>query len=92
MFPELIRILENEFLPKWEDTQETLIFDEIEEFSIQARMQGAEYGCALLISWSDTVMKQMRQFDMENLSATFEKFPELIKKIRIIAENKETSP
>ncbi len=85
--PELIQILENEFIAKWEDIRETLIFDEVGEFAKQVKAQGTKYACGSLTNWGETVIRQMQNFDMESLAVTFEKFPEIIRTLRKIADS-----
>lgn len=86
VLPELIQVLENEFVPKWEDIMETLIFDEIEEFAEQVNEQGLKYACIPLTNWTKMVMRQIRNIDMDGLSGVFGKFPEIIEHVRKIAE------
>jgi len=84
-FPELIHILENEFTAKWEDIRETLIFDELEDFAEQIHRQGEKYGYAPLTNWGERLIHQMKNFDMESLSGTFGRFPEITEELRKIA-------
>ncbi|RLC02751.1 MAG: hypothetical protein DRI57_29800 [Deltaproteobacteria bacterium] len=84
--PELIQILEKEFVAKWEDISETLIFDEVGDIVEQVQEQGVKYDCALLTDWAERLIHQMENFDIENLANTFEKFPAIIQELRKIAE------
>ncbi len=86
MLPELVQVLENEFVPKWEDIMETLIFDEIEEFAELVNEQGLKYTCISLTNWSKMVIRQIRNIDTDTLSVVFGKFPEIIEQVRKIAE------
>ncbi len=80
--PDLIQILENEFIPKWEDIKDTLIFDEVREFAENTDSHGIKYNCRILKNWSETVINQMQNFDIESLEKTFGRFPEIIDKIK----------
>jgi len=80
--PDLIQILENELIPKWKDIKDTLIFDEVREFAENADSRGIKYDCRILRNWSEVVINQMQNFDMESLERTFQKFPEIINKLK----------
>ncbi|MCP4348469.1 MAG: PAS domain S-box protein [Desulfobacterales bacterium] len=83
LLPELIQILDS-FIPTWEDIWDSLIFDEVRDFAEQVNALGAEYACGLLTGWSETVIRQMQDIDVERLPGTFGKFPEIIIKLRKI--------
>ncbi len=83
---ELIQILENEFVAKWEEIRETLIFDEIEDFTKWVNEHGMKYACLPVTVWSETVNRQMENFDMDALPGTFAKFPEIIEELRKITD------
>lgn len=85
--PELIQILENEFIAKWEDIRETLIFDELREFADQVSAEGMKCACGPLTDWSKAVIRQMQNFELEYLAVTFENFPEIIKMLKKIADS-----
>lgn len=81
-FPELIRELENEFLPKWEEFRETLIFEEVEDIANRVIVKSEAYGCASLKDWSEKVMTEVRNIDMNRLAEIFGKFPDIIEEPR----------
>jgi len=82
--PELIHTLEDEFAPKWEEIRETLIFDEVGDFAEQVKAQGMKYGCQMLRYWGEKMLSHIQAFNMEELSMTFQRFPNLIAEIRKI--------
>ncbi|MCP4113702.1 MAG: response regulator [Desulfobacteraceae bacterium] len=84
MLPELIQVLKNEFTAPWEDIRETLFIDEVEEFADQVKEQGEKYSCVSLVKWSEKVIRLMKSYDMEALSAMFGKFPEIIQKLETL--------
>jgi len=81
-FTELISILEKEFVPKWKEIRETLIFDEADVFAEQVNAKAAEYGCKLLKDWSENIKYQLQHFDIESLPETFEQFSEITEKLK----------
>ncbi len=82
--PELIHALEDELAPKWEEIRETLIFDELGDFAEQVKAQGLKYECRLLRHWGEKMLSYIEAFNIEELSGTFQTFPNLIAEIRKI--------
>ena len=85
-FPELLQTLERTFLSKWEEIRETLIFDEVEDFAKQVNAQGIKYACPLLVHWSNSVIRQTQNFEINPLQTTFERFPEIIRELRVMTD------
>ncbi|MCP4352523.1 MAG: response regulator [Desulfobacterales bacterium] len=83
MLPELIQVLKNEFTAPWEDIRETLFIDEVEEFADQVKEQGEKYSCTPLVKWTEKVIRLMKSYDMEALSAIFGNFPEMIQQLEM---------
>ncbi len=85
LLPELIQTLDDEFIPEWEDIRDSLIFDEVRDFAEQVNELGVKYACGLVTGWSEAVIRQIQDIDMDRLPGTFGKFPEIIKELREIA-------
>ncbi|NIM12982.1 MAG: response regulator [Candidatus Aminicenantes bacterium] len=85
--PELINILQNNFIPRWEKISKTFVLDEIEDFSREIKELGNQYGLNMLENWGDRLSKDVRSFDMQKIPKTLEHFPGLIKEIKTLVEN-----
>ncbi len=79
---ELIQTLENEFTARWEEIRETLIFDEIRDFAKEIHEHAEKYDCETLTNWTERVIREMENFDLESLEGTFGKFPDILNEIR----------
>ncbi|MEE4356532.1 MAG: 7TM diverse intracellular signaling domain-containing protein, partial [Desulfococcaceae bacterium] len=67
--PELIGILEKEYMPLWEDVCENRIFNQIENFADTIRESGEEYGCQMLTDYGERLKKHSRNFDIGKISS-----------------------
>jgi signal transduction histidine kinase/CheY-like chemotaxis protein len=85
-FQEFMRIMTEDFLPKWEEILETLIFEEIEIFAIQVNALGVEYDYEPMVNWSLEVMHRLKKIDMETLPSTFQRFSDEVDKLYEIRE------
>jgi len=77
----LILMLENEMNEKWISVKSRMINSEILEFAEQIIDLGNKYNSTLISNWGNELSKQIKNFDIENLTKSIEFFPELIKKI-----------
>jgi signal transduction histidine kinase/ligand-binding sensor domain-containing protein/CheY-like chemotaxis protein len=89
VLPELINILQNNFIPWGEKISKTFKMDEIEDFSREIKELGNQYGLNMLENWGECLSKDVRCFNMQKITKTLEHFPELIKEIKTLAEKLE---
>jgi len=78
-FPKLLEILEKEKETTWQELRNTLIFNDIEYFANRMKQLGKEYNFHPLSDWGETLLSQAVNFDVELMSATLDKFQEIIK-------------
>ncbi|MCD6565750.1 MAG: response regulator [Bacteroidales bacterium] len=79
--PELLQLLNDNYLPDWKKIKSTLVIFEIEEFAKQLKITAKNFKFELLIQYSDSLLENIRNFDIETLEKEINSFPELIKKI-----------
>jgi two-component system sensor histidine kinase EvgS len=79
--PNLTNILRNEMKTIRDRLMKTFIFNEIEEFADQIKGLGTAYKLDVLTAWGDNLLKQARNFDMENLPKTLNHFTDLVNEI-----------
>lgn len=79
--PELLSILKNDFLPRGEKIKKVFIIDEIEDFAVEVRGLGEQYGVDILFAWGGKLFREIQDFDLEELPRTLDDFPELLKQI-----------
>jgi len=79
--PELINILENEVREKWNRVCKSFVITGIKDFALEIKRLGEEYEVYILKEWGEKIFKEVEIFDLENLPATLEEFPDLVEKI-----------
>jgi PAS domain S-box-containing protein len=84
--PRLLQILENQFTGDWKRISDVFILDDVETFAEGIINLGNQYHLSLLSQWGDKLLKEIRNYDMENGPVTLAYFPELVKKINALAE------
>ncbi len=84
--PELIKILNNEYMPEWEKIKNSLIIFEIEEFANKLKETANKYDFKYLRNYSEQLHNSTQSFDIDNIESFLKQFPALIE----IIEKKQT--
>ncbi len=84
--PELIRILENEFLPEWKKYTEAFFIDETEKLAEQLSHMGTQYQLSFLIRYSERLHKAVQSYNFSEWEKLVAEFPEIMDRIRKMAE------
>ncbi len=84
--PELIRILENEFLPEWNTYTDAFFIEETEKLAEELRHIGTQYQFGFLIRYSEKLHKAVRQYNFSEWEKLVAQFPEIMDRIRKLAE------
>lgn len=79
--PELIDKLENELMRKWDSARKNSFFDEISAFADQVKCFGEGFGMDVLRKYGEELAGHVSSFDIENMNATLEAYPKLVRKI-----------
>jgi len=82
--PQLLEILENQFTGDWKRISDVFILDDVETFAVGIINLGNQYRLNILTQWGDKLLKEIRNYDMENSPITLAYFPELLKKINAL--------
>ena len=85
--PELIYRLENEISIKYVKLKKEFIINDIEDFAEEIGELGGKYGASILSDWGKKLSVQSSSFDLENLTATFDEFENILNKIKIFKGN-----
>jgi hypothetical protein len=83
--PQLLEILENHFTGDWKRISDVFILDDVETFAVGIINLGNQYHLSLLTQWGDKLLKEIRNYDMENAPITLARFQNLVKKINDLA-------
>ncbi|NTV75951.1 MAG: response regulator, partial [Holophaga sp.] len=80
--PRLLAELEGEALAEWGQLKDSFFIDRMTGFSSRMSELADAFQEPGLKAWSGQVLDQAGAFDMENLPATFRRFPEVVEAIR----------
>jgi len=72
----------DDFLRKWKNISQSMIFNELEDFSKEVIKFGENHCLNSLTDWGRTLYKQAKSFDMKQLPATIENFPVILENLR----------
>ncbi|MCK5519719.1 MAG: hypothetical protein KAI81_01285, partial [Candidatus Marinimicrobia bacterium] len=83
---KLLNILEENIMPIWENISRNNIITEIEEFAKMVLDLAKAYQNIKLENWSDLLIKQVDEFDMEKFPATLAIFPRILEQLVVEIE------
>jgi PAS domain S-box-containing protein len=82
--PDLIALLENSFIPLWQEITEMPIMDEIEKFASELSVIAQEYNIQYIADYGDRLYENAQTFNIENIEKLMKYFPELLNQIKAI--------
>ncbi|UCH98355.1 MAG: response regulator [Candidatus Aminicenantes bacterium] len=85
--PELITILQRDFIDRWKNISKTFFLDEIDNFSKEIQKLGNQYSLTILRNWGDKLSKEIQDYDMQQVAKTLVYFPKLINEIKTLVES-----
>ncbi len=80
--PELITLLENDILKRFETLGKTLVIDEIGGFAVNLKELGNTYGINILLNFGDRLSENVKSFDVEQIQKILDGFPEMIEELK----------
>ncbi|MCJ7616479.1 MAG: hypothetical protein MUO43_08090 [Desulfobacterales bacterium] len=86
--PQLIDRLENEISIKYEKIKKEFIINDIEEFAEEMQDLDRQYNADILSDWGRKLSEQAGNFDLENLTYTFNEFESILENIKSFSEGK----
>jgi len=81
--PVIIYQLENEFMQTWETIRRTQTFDDMAKFALRIREFGESHSLAILAKYGSNLLVYVENFDIDNIDAALNAYPELIQKIKM---------
>jgi CheY-like chemotaxis protein len=79
----LLVILEEKFLPEWEEIHDKLFMDSIEKWAGDLKKSVDPFGYNALNDWCDMLLLQIEMFDVENLPFTLKAFPSFVDDLQL---------
>jgi PAS domain S-box-containing protein len=80
--PEIVKILEETFLPAWKNIKDTLVLPNIGAFAADLKKMAQEYNAWFLIEYTDRINEDIEIIDLESLKAALYEFPGIITKLQ----------
>ena len=79
--PEILSILNEKYLPLWEDIKDHLILYKIESFCNDLKQLAKKYQFQFLIDYANKINDDLDSVNLESLKKIIKKFPQIITKI-----------
>ncbi|MCP4129695.1 MAG: PAS domain S-box protein [bacterium] len=80
--PKLLKILEDEMMPKFEFIKGGMQMDEIKRFAHALKETGEEFGINKIIEFAEQLNEFEQSFDIIGIKKTLAEFPSLVKEFR----------
>ena len=82
--PELIQILETEFMPRWEELNDMLIMDDIKQFAADMEHAVREYDLPLITDYCGNLHEDIEIYDVVRVKKRIAEFPRIVERIKKI--------
>ncbi|MFN8240605.1 MAG: ATP-binding protein, partial [Bacteroidales bacterium] len=83
----VIKILEKEYIPRWEGIKGQLVLYRIEDFARDLSCLATSSGVDYLVKYSAKLLSELEIFDLELIRTTLNNFPTVINNLKTAKEN-----
>jgi len=83
-FDIIIQQIDNQLIPLWEKAKQDELSDDIEHFTKKLKLIAEEYNINILIIFANNLLDYLNSFDLEEMTKSLNRFPDIIKKIKNI--------
>jgi len=83
--PQLIRIMESEYIPRQEEITTMMVMDEVKQFADDLNGIGREYGITPFTEFGDRLADYVIMYDIDGVKKELAVFPKLIERIKDIS-------
>ncbi|MCZ7555815.1 MAG: ATP-binding protein [Bacteroidia bacterium] len=81
----MLERIESKHYETWEQIRSRFVLQEIERFALTIQAVGEELGCRFFEDWTNTLLREVNSFDMDNLPHTLQSFEQEYRKLRQLA-------
>ena len=81
-FPDFIKMLETDFIPKYEEAVKNQVINEMEQFGIDLLKASEQINCKTLIDYCTKIATYVNSFEFEKLNKTLKDFPKVIASLK----------
>jgi PAS domain S-box-containing protein len=82
VLPELLNILEGEYLAERDELMDTFMIGSIRDFAEKIKLLGANYKFKLIIDYGDTLFKKCESLELDAITSIMEKYPDIINELK----------
>jgi hypothetical protein len=79
----LLLLLQNDYLPEWEQIKDHFVLFKIEEFANRLHKTAGTFGVTFLQDYANSLLQAADDLDLEALKEGLRVFPELLEKMDI---------
>jgi len=83
--PELIQMLESEFMPQWEEINDMMVMDEVKQFADDLNRNGQDYGFTPVTEYGERLADCVQIYDVEGVNKNLAEFPMIVQQIKNIS-------
>ncbi len=84
LLPEIIHLLESDYLPKFEEVMQNQLMDQMDNFGKDILSLGEKYSLQILIQIGKEICSYVDSFDITKLLYTVKQFPSIIEKLNVL--------
>ena len=81
-YNQLLRDIDEELLPYWNDIKDSLVIFEIEEFVNKLKETQEKYSVSFLDGYIKEISKHLKNIDIENIQTKLKEFKTIVEKIK----------
>ena len=81
-FNEIIKQIDEKFIPMWEKAVRDELSDDIEQFSRELKTFAEKYQIKILVKFANNLSEYLNSFDLEEMTKSLKGFPDIIEKVK----------
>ncbi|MGW8185717.1 MAG: response regulator, partial [Desulfobacterales bacterium] len=89
LFPQILELLENEYMQHWTAIRKNLFFDEIDDFARRVSTLGDAHSLAILSRYGSDLRAHVKAFDVEQVNSALSLYPQIVAKLKSFYLQKE---
>ena len=81
-FPEILSILESDFIPKWKEFQRKQPIHDVKAFGDELILLGMKYELEYLVEYANQLILHVGNYDIDSMRSAITQFPDTLKTIK----------
>ena len=84
--PEILRLLNEKYIPRWENIKDHFVLYKIEEFCNELNQLAMNYQFRFLMDYAGKMNRQVESVHLESIKEMLKEFPQIITKIASLSK------